>query len=308
MGAILDEVVAVANAQEIALDRDERMAAITGLLEKAVGGKASMLQDVEAERRTEIDVINGAIVDAGRRYGHRHAVQPSDGLDDSARTRGEIPGEERMTARLEISGLGKSFPGVRALDAVSMTVERGEMRALLGENGAGKSTLAKVLAGVYARDAGQVLVDGEEIGDLDERAAGDRHRAPGRLARAAAQRGREHLRRSAGWSGVFGQVDRAMRARAGALIAQLGIAIDPSRRVAQLSPARAGPGGGDRQGAVASPVHPRSRRADRRADADRNRTAVRDRAQAGGERGDGGLRLAPARRGESSRSATASRC
>ncbi len=69
MSAILDEVVAVANAQGIALDRDERWAAITGLLEKAVGGKASMLQDVEAERRTEIDVINGAIVDAGRRSG-----------------------------------------------------------------------------------------------------------------------------------------------------------------------------------------------------------------------------------------------
>ncbi len=69
MGALLDEVVAVAHAQGIPLDRDERWAAITGLLEKAVGGKASMLQDVEAERRTEIDVINGAIVDAGRRHG-----------------------------------------------------------------------------------------------------------------------------------------------------------------------------------------------------------------------------------------------
>ena len=49
MAAILSEVVAVANAQGIALDYDERWAAITGLLEKAIGGKASMLQDVEAE-------------------------------------------------------------------------------------------------------------------------------------------------------------------------------------------------------------------------------------------------------------------
>lgn len=69
MAAILNEVVAVAHAQQIALDYDERWGAITGLLEKAVGGKASMLQDVEARRQTEIEVINGAIVAAGRRTG-----------------------------------------------------------------------------------------------------------------------------------------------------------------------------------------------------------------------------------------------
>ena len=67
--ADLREVVAVANAQGIALDYDERWAAITSLLEKAIGGKASMLQDVEAKRQTEIEVINGAIVDAGHRVG-----------------------------------------------------------------------------------------------------------------------------------------------------------------------------------------------------------------------------------------------
>ncbi len=69
MAAILGEVVAVAGAQGIALDYDERWAAITGLLEKAVGGKASMLQDVQANRQTEIEVINGAIVAAGKRVG-----------------------------------------------------------------------------------------------------------------------------------------------------------------------------------------------------------------------------------------------
>ncbi len=69
MAAILREVVDVAKAQGIALDYDERWTAITGLLEKAVGGKASMLQDVEARRQTEIEVINGAIVDAGKRTG-----------------------------------------------------------------------------------------------------------------------------------------------------------------------------------------------------------------------------------------------
>ena len=69
MSALLDEVVAVATAQGIALDRAERWEAITGLLRRAVGGRPSMLQDAEARRRTEIDVINGAIADAGRRLG-----------------------------------------------------------------------------------------------------------------------------------------------------------------------------------------------------------------------------------------------
>lgn len=65
MAAILAEVVAVARANGIALDYDERWSAITGLLTKAVGGKSSMLQDVQACRQTEIEVINGAIVAAG---------------------------------------------------------------------------------------------------------------------------------------------------------------------------------------------------------------------------------------------------
>lgn len=69
MHALLGEVVAVAKAQNISIEFDERWSAITSLLEKAIGGKASMLQDVEAKRRTEIEVINGAIVEAGRRLG-----------------------------------------------------------------------------------------------------------------------------------------------------------------------------------------------------------------------------------------------
>jgi 2-dehydropantoate 2-reductase len=69
MRALLREVVAVANAQGISIGYDERWEAITGLLKKAVGGRASMLQDVEKGRQTEIDVINGAIVEAGQRLG-----------------------------------------------------------------------------------------------------------------------------------------------------------------------------------------------------------------------------------------------
>jgi 2-dehydropantoate 2-reductase len=70
MQALLREVVAVAQAQGIALDYDERWEAISGLLHRlAPTIKGSMLQDVERSRQTEIDVINGAVVDAGRRLG-----------------------------------------------------------------------------------------------------------------------------------------------------------------------------------------------------------------------------------------------
>ncbi len=69
MRGLLAEVAAVARAQGIDLDEDERWAAITGLLDRAIGARGSMLQDVEARRPTEIDVINGAITEAGRRHG-----------------------------------------------------------------------------------------------------------------------------------------------------------------------------------------------------------------------------------------------
>src|SRR6188474_404364 len=66
-------------------------------------------------------------------------------------------------ALLEVRGLAKSFPGVKALQGVDFTVRRGEVHALMGENGAGKSTLIKVLTGVYPRDGGDVLLDGRAI-------------------------------------------------------------------------------------------------------------------------------------------------
>jgi len=64
---------------------------------------------------------------------------------------------------LEMRGISKSFPGVQALDNVDFTLRRGEVHALMGENGAGKSTLIKVLTGVYARDSGQIRLDGAEV-------------------------------------------------------------------------------------------------------------------------------------------------
>jgi len=64
---------------------------------------------------------------------------------------------------LEMSGVSKTFPGVRALDSVSFSVQRGEVVALVGENGAGKSTLMKILAGIYKPDAGKILFEGREV-------------------------------------------------------------------------------------------------------------------------------------------------
>jgi 2-dehydropantoate 2-reductase len=69
MRALLAETVAVANRQGIALDYDERWEVITSLLRRAAAAKPSMLQDVEHRRRTEVEVINGAVVAAGRRTG-----------------------------------------------------------------------------------------------------------------------------------------------------------------------------------------------------------------------------------------------
>ena len=59
--------------------------------------------------------------------------------------------------------LSKSFAGVRALDKAQFELLPGEVHALMGENGAGKSTLMKVLAGVYRKDSGEVLLDGQPV-------------------------------------------------------------------------------------------------------------------------------------------------
>jgi ABC-type sugar transport system ATPase subunit len=74
---------------------------------------------------------------------------------------------------LEASGISKQFPGVRALDDVSLTILPGEVHAVVGENGAGKSTLMKILAGAHTPDSGTIRVDGKEVTIDNPRAAQD---------------------------------------------------------------------------------------------------------------------------------------
>jgi ribose transport system ATP-binding protein len=71
--------------------------------------------------------------------------------------------KDRGKLLLEMKGIGKSFPGVKALQGVSLTVREGEVLALLGENGAGKSTLIKILSGAYTKDEGEILFEGKPV-------------------------------------------------------------------------------------------------------------------------------------------------
>jgi ABC-type sugar transport system ATPase subunit len=64
---------------------------------------------------------------------------------------------------LELEGISKQFPGVKALEDVRFSVRAGEIHALLGENGAGKSTLIKIISGVYRPDAGEMRIDGQAV-------------------------------------------------------------------------------------------------------------------------------------------------
>lgn len=70
---------------------------------------------------------------------------------------------QNLPPRLEMRGMTRSFPGIRALDDVSITAWPGEVHALVGENGAGKSTLINILSGVLAPDRGEILLNGAAV-------------------------------------------------------------------------------------------------------------------------------------------------
>ena len=145
-----------------------------------------------------------------------------------------------MAAILQLHEICKGFPGVQALSGIDLTVEAGEIHALLGENGAGKSTLMKILSGIYQPDEGRIVVAGVErvFADYhDAVAAGigivfqEFSLVPYLNAVENIFLGRERRK--------FGLLDRVgMRSEAAALFKRLGVSIDLSAEIRALSVAQ----------------------------------------------------------------------
>jgi ribose transport system ATP-binding protein len=138
---------------------------------------------------------------------------------------------------LEARGISKSFPGVRALDSVGLTLRSGRLTALLGENGAGKSTLMNVFAGVFPPDAGELRVAGKPVRFTSPRQAIDHgiatifqelNLAPTLSVAENIFLGREPLRRG-------GLIDYAVLNRnAAAWLKQLDLNVPPTTPVERL--------------------------------------------------------------------------
>lgn len=82
---------------------------------------------------------------------------------ESAPSARRSPGTQEHSSRLEVRGVSRSFGGLKALDDVSLTVDGGEVLALIGPNGSGKTTAINVITGMYRADAGEILLDDEEL-------------------------------------------------------------------------------------------------------------------------------------------------
>jgi ribose transport system ATP-binding protein len=142
---------------------------------------------------------------------------------------------------LEVRGVSKRFPGVLALDNVSLTLAAGEVLAIVGENGAGKSTLMKILAGVYPSDGGELLLDGRTVrfaGVADALAAGISliHQELN-LAENLSVAANLFLGREAHWGGWLGLLSHSrMTAEANRLLARVGLECSPSTEVHALAP------------------------------------------------------------------------
>ena len=140
---------------------------------------------------------------------------------------------------LEMRGICKTYPGVRALDGVSFDVRRGEVHALVGENGAGKSTLMKILAGAQQMDSGEILIEGRPAEMTSPQKAMDLgvsiiyqefNLVPYLTAAENIFLGREPR------ASLPGFVDfRTMYAEAGRLIDELGVKLDIRQPVNRLS-------------------------------------------------------------------------
>ena len=142
-------------------------------------------------------------------------------------------------AILEMRGISKSFPGVRALDKVDLSVKRGEVHAILGENGAGKSTLMKILAGAYSMDEGEIVLRGQAVDIRNPHHAQELgiaiihqefNLAPHLTAEANIFIGREPRSR------FFNFIDqRRVHEESAALVRELGVNLEVSRPVRELN-------------------------------------------------------------------------
>jgi ribose transport system ATP-binding protein len=139
---------------------------------------------------------------------------------------------------LEARGVRKHFPGVQALDGVSLIVRAGEVLAVIGENGAGKSTLMKILAGIQPPDSGELLLDGRPVvfaGTADAMRRGvvlihqELNLADNLSVAANLFLGRELTR--LGWPDR-----RGMYARSRQLLERVGLDVAPGWRVGELPP------------------------------------------------------------------------
>ena len=133
---------------------------------------------------------------------------------------------------LEMRGISKSFPGVRALRDVSLTLKAGTVHALMGENGAGKSTLMKCLFGIYGADGGEIFLSGKQVCFTSPREALDHgvamvhqelNQALGRSVMDNVWLGRYPTR-----LGFFVD-ERDMYRKTKAILEELGLTIDPRR-------------------------------------------------------------------------------
>ena len=144
-----------------------------------------------------------------------------------------------MTPFLEMHGISKTFPGVKALNQVDLHLARGEVHAVAGENGAGKSTLMKIMTGVYHADPGGVIkVDGHEVAIKDPVHA----RSLGisiiyqELAVVNNLTVAQNIYLAREPLNAFGLIDsRKMNADAAAVLAELEMNLDPKAGVAGLS-------------------------------------------------------------------------
>ncbi|ADU35650.1 sugar ABC transporter ATP-binding protein [Variovorax paradoxus] len=147
-----------------------------------------------------------------------------------------------MQPIVTIRDLCKSFAGVRALDKAQFDLRPGEVHALMGENGAGKSTLMKVLAGVYSKDSGEVLIDGQPVDIASPRAAqalgiGIIHQELNLMNHLSAAQNIFIGREPRGRFGFFID-EEAMRAETQRIFDRMNLRLDPHTPVGELTVAK----------------------------------------------------------------------